>query len=40
MIDFEAIDVKANRIGAQTFELWREIVNRARDELDNRPKEE
>lgn len=39
-IDFEAIDIEANHIGLETFELWRELVSRARDEMKNRPKDE
>ena len=39
-IDFQAIDLEATRMGLPTVELWRELLSRARDEIDKRSKRE
>ena len=39
-IDIQAVGREAARMGTQTVELWSELVNRAKKEVNNRPKGE
>jgi hypothetical protein len=38
LIDFQTVNMEATRMGKKTFELWRELLARAQEEIKNRPK--